>query len=399
MRRLLLELGADLLGGGMAVHEVEQSLRDLGAALGAPDVCVAAVPTGLFVALGPDQATAYRSVGPALRFEQTADVLDLENRLRTGALDVHDAMGALTAIRRTPARWPAWVSDLGVVPIGAGLCLLLQPALPNIIAALLGSLIVAGLLALTRHWPPLRPLLPVSAGFTVSLLVLAAAQASLLDGSLRTIVAILAVLLPGSLLVTGLSEIAAGAITAGTSRLMSGTVQLVLFLTGITVAAAIIHAPSHDLSNQLVAHAGWWAPWTGLALAVLGIVINVNTPLRATPHIAAVVAVTAAVQLPVQTAWGPAAGGLTAAIAASTAATVVHWLPGGPSWQVAYLPAFWIVVPGSFGLLSTAQLTTGNATHSLITAVSAVIAVSVGTLIGSVISHTPRPTRHQLSPH
>lgn len=353
------------------------------------------MPTGLFVAIGPEQATAYRSVGPALRFEQTADLLDLGQRLRTGALDVAGAMTALAEIRSTPARWPAWFSDLGVVPIGAGLCLLLQPAPANVVTAVLGSVMVAGLCALARHWPPLRPLQPVTAGFSVSLVVLLAADASLLEGPLRTIVAILAVLLPGSLLVTGLSEVAAGASTAGTARLVTGAVQLVLFLTGVLAAAAVTHAPPEAMSNLLVTRAGWWAPCVGLVLAVLGIVINVNTPLRATPYIAGVVALTAAVQLPAQDAFGPAAGGLTGAIAAATAATLAHRLPGGPSWQVAYLPAFWIVVPGSFGLLNTAQIEAGNGVHSLITAVAAVIAVSVGTLIGAVISRTPRPGRRR----
>lgn len=76
----------------------------------------------------------------------------------------------------------------------------------------------------------------------------------------------------------------------------------------------------------------------------------------------------------------------------------MHWLPGGPLWQVLYLPAFWIVVPGSFGLLHTAQIEVGNGAQSVLTAVSAVFGVSIGTLIGSVISRIPRPSRAVLLP-
>ncbi|MFQ6331840.1 threonine/serine exporter family protein [Nocardia sp. CWNU-33] len=391
-RRLLLDVGAALLSGGLPVHEVEEELRELGHALGAADVRAAALTTGLFVALSADEATVFQPVGPALRFEQTADILELVRRLRIGELDGRQALSDLDRIRRAPARWPAWVADLGALPVGVGLCLYLQPALPNVVAAGIGSLIVAGLTVLARRWPPLRPLVPVTAGFLVSVLVLLAARASLLDGALRTIVATLAILLPGSLLVTGLSEIAAGAASAGTARLVSGSVQMALFLTGVVAAATATHAPAIALANVQVPEAGWWTICLGLALAVAGIIVNVNAPLPAIPWIVAVVAVTAAVQVTLSSTNGAAVGGLAGAVTAAIAASIAHWMPRGPSWRVAYLPAFWIVVPGSFGLLNAAQIEVGDGAHSVVMAVSAVFGVSVGTLIGSVISRIPRPT-------
>ncbi|MFJ9609072.1 threonine/serine exporter family protein [Kitasatospora sp. NPDC101176] len=397
-RRLLLELGAALLSGGLPVHDVEEELRGLGRALGAPEVRVAAFTTGLFVALGPDDATVLEPVGPALRFEQTADLLDLVHRLRAGAVDGHRALSDLDAIRRAPARWPTWVADLGMLPVGVGLCLFLQPVAVNVLASAIGSLIVVGLTMTARRLPLLRPLLPVTAGFLVSVLVLGAARAALLDGPLRTIVATLAILLPGALLVTGLSEIAAGAASAGTARLVSGSVQLALFLAGVVAATAATGVPASALADTRVAEPSWWVICLGLALAVAGLVVNVYTPPPAIPWIVAVIAVTAAVQIPVTSANGAALGGLAGAVTAAAAATVAHWLPGGPSWQVLYLPAFWVVVPGSFGLLSTAQIEVGNGAHAVLAAVSALFGVSVGTLIGSVISRIPRPAPAPLRP-
>ncbi|MFB7613588.1 threonine/serine exporter family protein [Kitasatospora sp. NPDC056181] len=391
-RRLLLELGSALLSGGLPVHDVEEELRGLGRALGAPDVRVAAFTTGLFVTLGADEPTVLEPVGPALRFEQTADILDLVHRLRAGALDGHRALRDLDAIRRAPARWPTWVADLGMLPVGVGLCLFLQPAAANVLAAAIGSLVVVGLTMTARRLPLLRPLLPVTAGFLVSVLVLGAARASLLDGPLRTIVATLAILLPGALLVTGLSEIAAGAASAGTARLVSGSVQLALFLAGVVTAAAATGVPASALANTQVATPSWWVIFLGLALAVAGLVININAPPAAIPWIVAVIAVTTAVQVPVTVTSGAALGGLAGAVTAAAAATAAHWLPRGPRWQVLYLPAFWVVVPGSFGLLNTAQIEVGNGAQALLAAVGALFGVSVGTLIGSVISRIPRPT-------
>jgi hypothetical protein len=64
-------------------------------------------------------------------------------------------------------------------------------------------------------------------------------------------------------------------------------------------------------------------------------------------------------------------------------------MPRGPSWQVTYLPAFWVVAPGSLGLLNTAHIEAGNAGGSVLAALSAVFGVAVGTLIGSAISRIP----------
>lgn len=392
LRRLLLELGDALLGGGLPVHDVEEELRGLGQALGAPEVRVAALTNGLFVSLDAADATRFQPVGAALRFEQTADVLHLVHRLRSGELDGPGALAELDGIRRAPARWPAWVADLGALPVGVGVCLFLQPVTANVLAAGAGSVIVAGLTMLARRLPRLRPLLPVTAGFLVALLVLSLTRAGLLDGPLRTIVATLAILLPGGLLVTGLSEIAAGAASAGTARLVSGAVQLALFLAGVAAATTAIGVPASALANIQVAKPSWWVIGLGLAIAVAGVVVNVNTPPPAIPWIVAVIAVSVTVQVVVGSVHGAAIGGLAGAVSAAVAATVVHWLPGGPLWQVLYLPAFWIVVPGSFGLLNTAQIEVGNGAQSVLAAVSAVFGVSIGTLIGSVISRIPRPS-------
>ena len=62
-------------------------------------------------------------------------------------------------------------------------------------------------------------------------------SAGWLEGALRTLLPPLAILLPGAVLVTGLSEIAASAMVAGVSRVGYGLVQLLLFALGILAVA------------------------------------------------------------------------------------------------------------------------------------------------------------------
>ena len=122
--------------------------------------------------------------------------------------------------------------------MAAGICLILQPGAANIAAAVLGGAIVVGLSRMASATRRCSRCSRRSAAFAVSALVFAAADAGLLDGALRTVLPPLAVLLPGALMVTGLSELAAGAMVAGSSRLFYGTVQLLLFALGVAAAAA-----------------------------------------------------------------------------------------------------------------------------------------------------------------
>lgn len=167
-----------------------------------------------------------------------------------------------------------------------------------------------------------------------------------------------------------------------------------LFLTGVLAAAAFVYAPGTELADTTVGPAPWWVPCLGVAITIFGLIIRFNTPLRATPQIVAVVAVTAAVQLSSQSLYGVGIGGLLGAIAAAIAATIAHRLPGGPTWQVVYLPAFWVLVPGSLGLINAAHVHPGNGLDALATAGSAVLGVAIGTMIGSLLNRVRAPFRH-----
>ena len=63
-------------------------------------------------------------------------------------------------------------------------------------------------------------------------------------------------LLPGALIVTGMSELAAGAMVAGSARLIFGTVQLLLFTFGVLAAARVIGPSAAELANLRVDELG-----------------------------------------------------------------------------------------------------------------------------------------------
>ncbi|HWC21090.1 MAG TPA: threonine/serine exporter family protein [Flexivirga sp.] len=386
-KRLLLEVGAALLGGGAASSDVEDELRALSPVIGCPEITVAALPTGLFLGLEPMDSVSFAPVDSAVRLDQTSEVLVVISSLRARDLTVSAALRRLQEIRETAPRWPRWVGDLGGIPIGIGLCLLLQPGTANLLVVAACSLTVAGLTMLTRRWRSLARLLPVTSAFVTSLIVLGAFHAGWVDGPLRLVVAAIAILLPGSAIVIGLTEIASGAAAAGTSRLVSGGVQIALFVSGLVAAAALTRTPLSSLSNGTATHPAWWAAVLGIAICVVGLMIHFFTPVEHALAIAVVMGAAGGTQVPLTSIYNPEVGGFAAALAAMIAAIIVSWLPGGPVWRITYVPAFLIVAPGSFGLLNASQVEIGSGTsRSLLTALSAFLAIAVGTLIGSIIA-------------
>jgi len=387
-RRCLLLLGAASLAGGRPVHEVEAELRRLGSALGASDVQCAATPTGLFVSLGSDEAAGFEAVSAPLRFDQAAGVDAIGRRVLAGGLGPDDAVGELRAVLAASPRVPRWAAAAGLLPVGAGLALILQPSWANVAAAVLCSLLVAGLVELASRSPLVATLLPVVAAFAVGCLIFLAADADLLDGPpLRTLLAPLAVLLPGALIVTGMSELAAGAMVAGTARLVFGTVQLLLFTFGVLAAIRVVGVAPEELTNVRVDELGAWAPWAGLVLVGVGVFLNLSAPRGVLGWMLGLLGLTFLVQTVGQEAYGASVGAFAGGVVASLGAAMAQRLPHGPPALVVFLPAFWLLVPGSLGLVGTTQLAadTGDGFATATGAVAVIVAIALGVLFGSAV--------------
>jgi uncharacterized membrane protein YjjB (DUF3815 family) len=231
------------------------------------------------------------------------------------------------------------------------------------------------------------PLLPVVAAFLVGCAVFLAADHDLLEGPLRTLLPPLAVLLPGALIVTGMSELAAGAMVAGTSRLVFGTVQLLLFSAGILAAARVIGLPAQELANVRVDELGAWAPWVGLVLLGVGVCLNLSAPAAVLPFILGLLALTFLAQTGGQEAYGAAFGGFAGGLTAALGAAIVQWR-GGPPSLVVFLPSFWLLVPGSLGLIGTTQIATdtGDGFVTASGAIAVIVAIALGVLVGSAVA-------------
>ncbi|MET0896540.1 MAG: threonine/serine exporter family protein [Mycobacterium sp.] len=391
VRALLAYLGAAMVATGQPVSDVEDELAEVGVALGYPDVQIAASPTGVMLNLATGAAATFESVQGGLRLDQAAEVRTIRHQLSLNTLTVSQATEELRGLRHRPPRYPQWSANLGWIAIATGIALILQPGGANVAAAAIGAVVVVALFRLGQRYSLIATLLPTLAAFCVACGVFAAANADLLEGPLRTLLPPLAVLLPGALIVTAMSELAAGDMVAGASRLTFGLVQLLLFTLGIVAASHLITVPATELTNLRVDTLGWWAAPLGLILISIGIGVLESPPVRLLPWITLVLMLAFAAQSFGQHVSGAVLGSFLGAVTASLGSSLVEAVRPNLPRLVVFLPAFWLLVPGSLGLLSTTALITdptGGGGADAFGVVTVVCAIAVGLLVGTAAARS-----------
>ncbi len=384
-----------MVATGQPVHEIEDELLEVGVHLGYPDVQVAAGPTSLIVTLSDGGASTLRSARGALPLDLAADVRLLRYQLVADEVGPAEALDRLAALAGRGARYPPWLALPSWLALAAGLSMILQPGWPNVAVSMVAVLAVLGLLRAAERFPALRTLLPTVAAFVVALLVFTAADLGLVEGPLRTVLPPLAVLLPGALIVTGVSELAAGHMQAGSSRLAYGGVQLGLFALGLLAAVTVLRVPSEQLLNVRVDGIGWWSAPVGLLLVCGGICLMEGVPLRMAGWVLLVLLLTFAAQVAGQQLGSIGVGAFLGATTASLGATVVELRRPSLARLVVFLPSFWLLVPGSLGLVGVTQLATdqGGAGQATLGVLGVVSAIVLGLLVGSALSRSVRHRR------
>lgn len=384
---VIASLGTAMIATGQPVNEVEEELVELGRRWGFGGIQVGAAPTALMFSLHTGGPATYESVTTSVRLDQTVEVRRIRHQLVSGELDGQTALDQLSVLRDRPPRYASWLTQTSWVVISVGIAMVLQPGWRNLLAVAVSAVVVLGLLQLARRFRVVTTLLPTLAAFMVALVVFAAADLGLIEGPLRTVLPPLAVLLPGALLVTGMSELAAGHMQAGSARLAYGLVQLGLFALGIIAATAVLDIPPTMLTNERIDDFGWWALPLGLLVISYGIALMESVPMAMTPWVLLVLLSAGAAQS-LGHMWGSAAlGGFLGAVAATMGATLVELLRPQLARLVLFLPAFWLLVPGSLGLIGVTQLVSEQAevTQTVLDVVAVVCAIALGLLVGSSV--------------
>ncbi len=156
--------------------------------------------------------------------------------------------------------------------------------------------------------------------------------------------------------------------------------------------------PVSELTNARVDELGWWAAPVGLVLITVGIGVLESPPLRLLPWISVVLIFAFVAQSVGQRLDGASLGSFLGALAASLGSSLVEAIKPTLPKLVVFLPSFWLLVPGSLGLISTTQLVVdpGQATANAVDVFAVICAIALGLLVGTAIARSIRGVARSL---
>lgn len=394
-------IGEAMIDAGYSVTAVRQALEEIAATNGYPDTEVVVFPTALFVSargLGEVRTGAVSSGRRDLLLAQADALDDVIVDARAAPIASTAITRRIEEIRAMPEPYSLGQRVLAYAGASAGISVLLGASWGGLaIAAVLGAFVgwaqIRGDAVEQRY----RALVTVTCSFAVATVVFIVATIGLDPGVLPSLIAPLVIFLPGGLLTTGVIELSTGHMMSGAGRLAAGVMQLVLLAAGVVAAAALVGVPSLELtgSNQPIGPLG---PWVAVAVFGVGIVIHQCGRAASIGWTLLVLYVAYGAQVLGDIFFGGVLSAFVGALAMTPVAAVVARQRSGPAAFVSFLPAFWLLVPGSLGLVGVATILDGNSAglNTLLTTASTMVAIALGTLAGSAVSTRLTPFHRSL---
>jgi uncharacterized membrane protein YjjP (DUF1212 family) len=390
----MFRLGQAHLACGEQTATVELILRRTAAAYGVRRSRVVAFPTAILISLGEragERVTLAEGPTRTLRLDQIADVYTLGEAAQRGEFPLGEGLTRINQILRKPARFGVVGGFVGHIILSVGVAMVLAPTPVNILAAALLGAVVGAVKALQRDRPVLAAPLPVVAAAIVSGLVFLAVDFGWPVEPLHAMAPPLVTFLPGGMLTLGMVELAYGDMVSGSSRLITGFVQLVLLAFGLSVGAMLVgYRPDNltDASREL-ALVPWssWAPWGGVVLFGAGVYFHFSAPQKSLAWMLLVLLAAFAVQQLAAGVFGKLGSGFFGMLLATPLGYVIQRRFKGPPAMVTYLPSFWLLVPGALGLHSFQHMLSDQTAglEALMSAVFVLASIALGTLMGAAL--------------
>jgi uncharacterized membrane protein YjjP (DUF1212 family) len=383
----LYRLGQAYLASGEQTAVVELYLRRVAAASGMRTARVVAFTTAVLVAVN-DGTREHITLGEGptqrLRLDQVAEVYTLGAEAQAGEVTARVGLERLNEIHRMTPRFGAFGGVFGHAVLTVGLALVLMPSPSNLAAAAVLGVLVGALKVLNRDRPIFSAPLSVVVAALISVLVFLAVKHGLAVDPLYALVPPLVTFLPGAMLAFGLVELAYGDMVSGSSRLMTGIVQLVLLAFGLAAGALLVgYKPANLLDGPAVVYVPLWVSVAGVVVFVVGVFVHYSAPRRSLPWMLLVVLVAFAAQRLAAACLGSEVSGFFGMLAATPLGYLIQKRFKGPPSMVTFLASFWLLVPGVLGLVSVKRLLTDPAgVDGLITVVFAFTSIALGTLVG-----------------
>jgi len=388
LQTFAVQLGAAMNAAGEPAHTVQDQLVEVAHAYGASSMRVTAFPTFLMVTMGSGEPVALEltmALAASPRLDQIAALDRLVNQARRGEIRPADGIARLQEIRELHNRFGKVVRILGYAVFAVGVCLILRPSLREVPAAALFGILIGWLRSIGKRQPSLQVLMPVVAAVSVSALSALAVRHGVLNSGMRPMVAALVVFLPGAALTTAVLELAAGQMISGSSRLMSGCVQLDLLAFGILAGIEAVGVSASRVlfgSSKLM---GAWAPWLGVLVFAVGVMLANSAPPKSLLSLLVVLYAAFSGQVLSNVFLGAYISALIGASVMTVVSRLVSRSPSAMPAHALFVPGFWLLVPGTLGLIGITKLSVGGGTQEIVATVGSIFAIALGVLCGTQV--------------
>jgi len=364
LEEFILSLGRAQLAGGYPVDDVTRSLHAVAEAHGRPDLGIYVLPNAVLLddpVIGRARIIAENP--KVLRMDQAAAVHDIARDAREGHITPEQGLDELDDLRERDPRFPPWATILGRGLAAAGFALVFRVSFWGVGMAFLGGVFVGLLTYFTRRYPAVQPLVPPLAAAVCAFAVFG--FGSIIDDSvqpLRVVAAPIITLIPGAAITRATQELASGHIISGASRLVASVVQILVLTFGVLVGGLLASVSPYDIGDLTEQRLPLGIAWVGAAIYAAGQVLAFNEPRGAvTPVILLLLLAFSVQQLVSWLLDAVIAAGVAAAVGLFVAIVIQDRSKRGTPAFVLFTPVFWLLVPGSLGLVALTEVVTGTA--------------------------------------
>jgi uncharacterized membrane protein YjjP (DUF1212 family) len=379
VRDIVVRVAAGMSDSMDSVASIERTIAKICATQGLEDAKVLAFPTGVIVQAGDGQQSSVdvtTNYDGLLRYDQISALYALIDSLEAAPVDPADADRELNEIERMPPKFSWPVRVFGYSLFSVGFALMLQPTIATVVVCFLLGLLIGGMYL--SKWPTLQLVLPVAVSFLVTIVVLIAYVHFDFKDPIRILVPVLVMFLPGAAITIGVIELASNQTVSGASRLISGIVTLLLLAFGIVAAAALMGVDMDVLQDNPAGTIGVWVMVLAIPLYLLGFMFLFCSPWRYFPWLLIVLVVTYLGTYFGSMLFSPQLSGFFGALVMTPVALWFAAMRRGPTALLSILPAFWMIVPGSTGLMAIVGGSESGVQSVLVT----VVAIALGVLSG-----------------
>ena len=198
----------------------------------------------------------------------------------------------------------------------------------------------------------------------------------------------LVIFLPGSLLTTGMIELASMHILSGSARLIYGAAMLLLLFIGIAIGLNLSNLPAYQVYAYEAVSFPWWAPFLGTLLFGIGTFVRLSGANRDLFWMLVVLYVAMLGQAFGEQYFNSYFGAFIGATLMALSSELIGRSSRRTPAVVSQVLAFWFLVPGSRGLLSVTSLLIEDVQSAAIglgQMVILIIAITLGILLGTLL--------------